>query len=213
MKKIASILMILLMVCSCSSNDIETTESNNFYALTEGNSWEYKYYVKDNVTNNFEATTITETVNITHTAAIDGIIYYNFKHIVVGNDGNTLLPENGEQNFMLRDSLGFLINQMGKIKYSNNNYEEHFVSHIDDISFNSYNLKLSNDEDIITVDNLGDFYCLDNHYFIRDVNGNQLNSTDHIYREDGKGEILSTLSYASQSEHFAEKRLEAYTIQ
>ncbi|MEM5564710.1 hypothetical protein WNY78_06325 [Psychroserpens sp. AS72] len=213
MRKIASILMMLFMVCSCSSNDNETTESDNFYALTEGNFWEYKYYVKDNTTNIFEATTVTETVNITHTAEIEGNIYYNFKHIVAGNDGITVLPQNGEHNFMLRDSLGYLIDQMGKINYSNNNYDEHFVSHIDDISFNSYNLKLSNDEDVVTLENLGDFYCLDNHYFIRDVNGNQLNSIDHIYREDGKGEILSTLSYASQSAHFAEKRLEAYTIQ
>jgi hypothetical protein len=39
------------------------------------------------------------------------------------------------------------------------------------------------------------------------------NSLDHIYREDGKGEILSTKSFTSQNEHYAEKRLESYLLQ
>ncbi|MBU2930250.1 hypothetical protein [Winogradskyella psychrotolerans] len=213
MRKIAIILMTLFTICSCSTNDNNTTENENFYALTEGNSWAYKYYNKDLATGEFVATTITETVNITHTTEIDGNTYYNFKHIVTGNNGNIAFPNNGEQNYMLRDSLGFLINEIGGIKYANNNYEEHFVDRFDDISSTSIKLQLSTTQDIVSIASLGDFICLDNNYFLRDVNGNQLNGLDHVYREDGTGEILSTLSFASESDHYGEKRLESYIIQ
>ncbi|NRD20042.1 hypothetical protein HNV08_08275 [Winogradskyella eckloniae] len=213
MKKIAIILMTVFIVCSCSTNDNVTTENDNFYALTEGNSWAYKYYAKDLVSGEFVATTITETVDITHTIEINGNTYFNFKHIVSGNNGNIAFPSNGEKNYRFRDSLGFLINDIGSIKYANNNYDEHYVGHVDVISFTSINLKLSAIQDVINIESLGDFNCLDNNYFLRDVSGNQLNALDHVYREDGKGEILSTLSFASDSEHYGEKRLESYSIQ
>lgn len=210
MKKITIILLTLMLMYSCNSdNTNEINNTNNFYALTVGNSWEYKYYLKDIATNNFIATSITEMVNITHTIETEDLVWFNFRHIVEGNQGNSLFPDNGEKNFILRDSSGYLIDQSGGIKYASNSYEEYFI----DGSTNfTYHLKLSEQEDTITT-NAGSFNCLDNHYFLRDINGDVLNSLDHIYREDGKGEILSTISYASQSEHFAEKRLESYTIQ
>ena len=131
--------------------------------------------------------------------------------VINGNDGNySSLSTNGERNYLLRDSLGFLINDMGQIKYNNSNNNEYFVDQITDQL--SYYLKLSNtDNNIVT--NAGSFVCYDNQYYLKDINGNLSNSLDHIYRENGKGEILSTMSFASQNEPFAEKRLESYSIQ
>lgn len=211
-KKIFIILLVLNFIYSCNSDENNLDhQSSNFYALTVGNSWEYNYYLRENATNNFLPTPVTETVDITETIVLNNKTYYNFKHIVNGNDGNySSLPSNGERNYILRDSLGFLIDETGLIKYNNSNNNEYFVDQMNDEFY--YFLKLSDmDNNIIT--NAGSFMCYDNHYYFKDGDGNQSNSLDHIYRENGKGEILSTMSFASQNEHFAEKRLESYSIQ
>lgn len=206
------ILLVLSFIYSCNSEESDLLQqTSNFYALTVGNSWEYKYYLRDNATNNFLPTPVTETVDITEMIIINNETYYNFKHVVTGNDGNySSLPTNGEINYKLRDSIGFLINDMGQIKYNNSNNNEYFVDQINDAF--SYYLKLS-DTDNNIVTNAGSFMCYDNHYYLKDINGNLSNSLDHIYRKNGKGEILSTISFASQNEPFAEKRLESYSIQ
>ena len=206
------ILLILILNYSCSSEEVNSDQqTNNFYALTVGNSWQYKYYLKDITTNNFLPTSVMETVNITETIVVNNKTYYNFKHTVTGNNGNYLvLPDDGERNYKLRDSLGFLIDENGLIKYNNSNNNEYLVNQIND-EF-SYYLMLSDIDSSITT-NAGSFSCYDNHYYLKDSNGNLLNSLDHVYREDGKGEILSTMSFASQNEHYIEKRLESYSIQ
>lgn len=213
-KTLLSIIFIAigLFLTSCDNDDANKVfEENNFYALTVGNYWEYKYYLKDVATNSFVATTTTETVEITHAVVENGNTYYNFKHIISGNNGGGLLVSNGEQNYKLRDSLGYLIDQRGGIKYVNNNYEEHFVDLLS--STVSYYLKLSSAEEVATEVNAGSFSCLDIQFFAKEDNGNQLNGIAHTYRADDKGEILSTITHVSQSEHFSEKRLEAYSIQ
>lgn len=211
MRRILFITSLLVGAIACTDNNDTTEEQSNFYALTVGNSWEYKYYKKDNTTNNFDPTPIVESVNITHTETINNEVYYNFKHVVSGNNGDyTTLPSDGEYNLKFRDSLGYLIDHVGSIKYANNNYNEHFVDHLS--TDWSYYLQLSNVQDMITT-NAGDFSCLDNHYYLKDINNNVSNGLEHLYREDGKGQILGTITFASQSEHFAEKRLETYTVQ
>lgn len=213
MKRKMLILCVLILGYACSSDDNTNPneQPDNFYALTVGNTWEYVYYLKDNDTNTFLPTPIIETVNITETVEIDNNTYFNFKHVVTGNDGTyPYFPDNGERNYTLRDSLGFLIDEVGLIKYNNSDYNEYFMFNLD---FDySYHLALSNVMDNITT-NAGSFNCYDNHYYFKDFNGNIANALDHIYREDGIGEVLSTMSFVTQSEHFIEKRLEAYTIQ
>lgn len=214
MKREILIIFLIILNYSCSSEDsTEVQQTGNFYALTIGNSWEYKYYLKDIAANDLVATSVTETIDITATIAINNSTYYNFRHIVNGNDGNyNTLPSDGEQNYTLRDSLGYLIDEVGLIRYNNSNYNQHFVNYNTDFGDFAYYLKLSEEEDNI-ITNAGSFLCYDNHYFFNDSNGNTSNSLDHIYREDGKGEILSTMSFISESEPFAEKRLESYTLQ
>lgn len=212
MKNNFVILLAVIIVYACSSeNTTSNQQTDNFYALTVGNSWEYKYYLFDTTTDDFLPTPVTETVDITESVIINNNTYYNFKHIVTGNDGSyNHLPNNGETNFTLRDSLGFLIDEIGIIKYNNSNNDEYFVDHFSPEY--SYYLSLSGTEHSISI-NVGSFTCYDNHYYLKDLNGNISNSLDHIYREDGKGEILSTLSISFQAEPIAEKRLESYSLQ
>ncbi len=211
-KKCFVILLVLIFNSSCSSEESDSSQqTSNFYALTVGNSWEYKYYLKDIATNNFLPTSVTETVDITETVLVNNETYYNFKHIVTGNDGiYSSLPNNGERNYTLRDSLGFLIDEIGLIKYNNSDNEEYFVNTLD-IGLAYYLTLSATDENIVT--NAGSFTCYDNNYYLKDLDGNLSNSLDHIYREDGKGEVLSTMSYMSDQTPFAEKRLENYSIQ
>lgn len=213
-KKSFIILLVLILNYSCSSEESDSSQqTSNFYALTVGNSWDYKYYLNDANTNNFLPTPVTETVDITATVVIDNETYYNFKHIVSGNNGSySMLPDNGERNFTLRDSSGYLIDEIGTIKYNNSSYDEYFVDYITDYGDFAYYLSLTDTADNVTT-NAGSFTCYDNNYYFKDSNGNLSNSLDHIYREDGKGEVLSTMSYMSDQSPFAEKRLENYSIQ
>lgn len=209
------LLLTVFVLISCDDSNTIVPQNNppsNFYALTVGNNWDYEYYLKDNTTSLFSLTPVSETVEITHTELINSNVYYNFKHTVTGNNGNySTLPNDGENNFKLRDSLGYLIAEGGRITYANDSYSEYFVDHLD-VNW-SYFLQLSNVQDNITTI-AGDFSCYDNHFYLKDeVNGLFSNSTDHIYREDGLGEILTTKSFASQNSHFAEKRLNTYFIQ
>ena len=211
-KKCFIILLVLIFNYSCNSEESDSyQQTSNFYALTVGNSWDYKYYLKDIATNNFLPTSVTETVDITETIVVNNETYYNFKHIITGNGGNySSLPNDGERNYKLRDSLGFLIDEIGLIKYNNSNNDEYFVDQMN-LEFSFYLTLSATDENIVT--NAGSFTCYDNNYYLKDLDGNVSNSLDHIYREDGKGEVLSTMSFASQNEHYAEKRLESYSIQ
>jgi len=217
MGRILFLSLVVILLVSCNDDDslpipIQINAPSNFYALTVGNTWEYKYYQRNiDGTGSFVDTGVVDAVEITNTVNINSNIYYEVKTITSGNNGNyNYLPNDGEKNWKFRDSLGYLIDHVGGIKYANNNYDEHFVDQLD-INV-AYYLQLSNTQDNITTD-AGDFSCLDNHFYLKDINDNFSNSTDHIYREDGKGEILLTKSFASQTEHFAEKRLESYTVQ
>jgi len=214
MKKYIVISLVVMLNYACSTEDTnEDQQTDNFYALTVGNSWEYKYYLRDANTNAFVGTSVNETVDITTTVTINSNTYYNFKHTVNGNDGSyTTLPSNGERNYTLRDSLGYLIDEIGRIRYNNSNYNEHFVDYNTDLGAFAQYLELSQTMDDITT-NAGSFTCYDNHFFFRDLDGNLANSLDNVYREDGKGEVLSTLSNMSDTEPFAEKRLEGYSIE
>ncbi|MGS2726221.1 hypothetical protein ACU8DI_06390 [Psychroserpens sp. BH13MA-6] len=212
MKKTSLVLIVALWLVACSSEDATNEpSSDNFYALTVGNTWDYRYYLRDMDTDNFLPTDITESVAITETVQIDNETYYNFKHEVTGNDGTyPYFPDNGERNYTLRDSLGFLIDEMGLIKYNNSDTNEHYMFNLD-FEY-SYYLALANGMDNIST-NAGSFTCYDNHYYFKDLDGNIANSLDHGYREDGIGEVLTTMSFVTETEHFIEKRLESYDLQ
>jgi len=215
MKRILFLPIVLILLVSCNDDDslpIQMNAPSNFYALTVGNTWEYKYYQRNiDGTGSFVDTGVVDVVEITNTVNLNNNIFYEFKTVTSGNNGNySTLPSDGEKNFKFRDSLGYLIDHVGGIKYASNNHDEHLVDNFGiDLA---YYLQLSNTQDGITTIS-GDFYCSDNHFYLKDINGNFSNSTDHIYRENGKGEILSTMSFGSQNVHFAEKRLESYTVQ
>jgi hypothetical protein len=217
MKKITQALLVLsalILYSSCDSEDVNDIQTvDNFYALTVGNSWEYTYYFRDFTTIGFVETPVRETVDITHTVEIDNKTFYNFRHRIYGNDGsNGLLPQNEEKNFVLRDSLGFLVGRTGQIVYSSDSYEEHVVFVGGPPYASTYNLQLL-DKEVSKTTNAGTFSCLDNEYFYIYTDGSRSVGTSNTYRANGIGEVVVTFSMVSLATHFMEKRLESYSLQ
>ncbi|NQY29446.1 MAG: hypothetical protein HRT69_08240 [Flavobacteriaceae bacterium] len=219
MKHILFISLIVILLASCNDDSgslplpIQNNVTSNFYALTVGNTWEYKYYQR-NSNGNFIDTGVVDAVEITNTVNLNNNIYYEFKTITSGNDNpssnyNHSLNETGEKTELLRDSLGYLINEVGSIKYTHSDYNERLT---DTESFGTYHFMLVEDPVDVTTQ-AGSFYCLDAHTYVKDTNGNLLPSLDHTNYSDGFGLIFSTMSYVSYSEHFIEKRLNTYNIQ
>ena len=62
---------------------------------------------------------------------INDELFYKFKYIVSGNDApeNQVFPSNGEYYKFYRDSLGYLINEMGEITFNNHPTEEILASY------------------------------------------------------------------------------------
>jgi len=220
MRRIFFLTLVAMLPVSCNDDEslpipVQNNQPSNFYALTVGNTWEYKYFQRNvDGTSSFVDTGVVDAVEITNTVNLNSNIYYEFKTVTTGNDNPSsnfisFLNETGEKTELLRDSLGYLINEGGSIKYTNSDFNEHLV---DIQSFGTYHIRLT--ETLVDVTTLaGDFNCLDTHSYIRDTNGDMFPALDHINYSDGFGLVFSTMSFASQSEHFIEKRLNTYTIQ
>ena len=121
MKRIVFSLVLLFVLQSCSSDDAPESVSN-FYALTVGNSWEYRWY-SVGVDGIPSPMSVEESISIVDTEMIGENLFYKFKRIVSGNpphgDYTFSLPE-GEHFEYYRDSLGYLVNEEGVIKFSSN---------------------------------------------------------------------------------------------
>ena len=214
MKRIILSLCISALLFSCSSDDdnqILKTQADNFYALKEGNSWVYKYYRYNYVTQEYENSGVVDSVSITATQMINQKEYYIFKTVTFGNGSNSPFYENpnGESYELLRDSIGYLVSDTGYIKYVNNDFNERILS-INDWGTMYAQLK----QETTTVNTeAGTFECLDMElYAVNHVYG-PYPSRDYYNYADGIGLVFYTMSYASESQHISERRLDSYNIQ
>jgi len=211
-------MILLLISCNDDSGSLPLQNLNkpesNFYSLTVGNTWEYKYYQRNaDGTGAFVNTGVVDVVEITNSVNLNNTIYYEFKTTTTGNDNssanyNSFLNETGEKTELLRDSLGYLINELGSVKYINNDYNEHIT---DTQAIGTYHFKLV-ETPVTIVTEAGNFNCLNAHTYIKDINNDVLPALDHINYSDGLGLVFSTMSYASQPLHFIEKRLNTYNV-
>lgn len=205
---------LLIVVLSCSKDDNnEIVQKKNFYALTVGNSWVYKYYIEDELTGEFtDFTGVIDSVSIISTQEIGSNLFYKFKR-------KTVRPENapqmighpeGEEYYYLRDSLGYLINDQGKLTFINDNFEEHlWDQETEDVAFFS---KLKNGETKIETE-AGTFECLDMELYAKDINtGEQFPGLSHYYFANEVGDVKRVISWMS-GDIFYEKRLDSQEIQ
>ncbi|MUU79551.1 lipoprotein [Winogradskyella endarachnes] len=211
MKRIVYVLFFALIVSACSldKDDNLQATSSNFYALTVGNQWVYKNYKYNTATEDYEDTGVVDSVSIIGTETINGNVYYNFKRVTTGNEeGITYCNPNGEHYELLRDSLGYLINDGGLIKYANNDFTERTMSQQNWGTIYDQLIALDNE---ITVE-AGTFESTYTQRYVILSNGEQANGLDHFYYADGFGLIFDTTSFVSGDIPIIKRRLDSYVI-
>ncbi|MEM6686730.1 MAG: hypothetical protein AAF617_13185 [Bacteroidota bacterium] len=218
--------MSLLLACigfcclSCSNDDTTTIEPDGgFYALKVGNSWVYEYINRVNPyadlfngTNIFEETNVVDSVKVVGTEEIDGNTFYKFRIRTSGNDSNyPLCYDNGEHFEYFRDSLGYLINQYGKVKFAVEGDTQEFlqVAHQND----RFLRQLSSESEIVSTP-VGDFDCFWMELYVRNnFNDERSKGTSSFYYKEEVGLVFSKISWANEILHRMERRLVSYDVQ
>lgn len=214
MKRILFCLFFCSLLFSCNSDDDSQnlpTESN-FYALTVGNSWVYKYYELNILDNTYSFNNVVDSVSIVGTETINNNLYFKFKTKTSGNSSDNEVTgpwfNNGERFDFYRDSLGYFVNDTGTKFFSNQSTDEWIYSPSGPIS---YNFKLMEDTYNANT-NAGLIECLD----VRvkhSIDGTELPCINHRYFSDGIGEVMLTLCFLSSNNHRWLKKLDSYNIQ
>lgn len=131
MKNYFSLACLVLCCISCSSDDNTAPEpEENFYALTVGNSWVYEHFRRERIqSNTFNDTGAIDSVKIVGTEIINENEFYKYRIRTSGNENNVVFcSPNGERFEYLRDSIGYLIDQYGKVKFSREDDQEFLLS-------------------------------------------------------------------------------------
>ena len=214
MKRLFLCLLIFSIVLSCSESDNSENQNNssteNFYALTVGNSWVYKNYKYDINSETYEDTGVVDEISIIGTQEISGETYFVFRRLTTGNEeGITLCNENGEHFEFLRESNGNLINEEGQIKFTNNNYEERLLK---EYQWGNLHETLVEGYTDISVE-AGEFTCINSERYLINNEDVRQPGLDRFYYANGYGLIYDTSSYITLDRPTIIRRLDSYVIQ
>jgi len=125
MKKVLLVLFVVpLFFTSCKNDDSSSDmpDEANFYGLTVGNSWTYQVLKNNTQTEEYEELDLTITNTITGTEVIDGETFFIFEKSSQG--GDVCSPCESElDNKRVRDSMGYLIDDAGRIYFTIQNSE------------------------------------------------------------------------------------------
>ncbi len=213
MKRLFILIPILTLILSCDTNDDvqpQAQEEPNFYALTLGNSWVYKNYKYNIGTELYEDTGVVDSISIVSTEELDGHTYYKFKRKTTGNENNiTFCNENGEYYEFLRDSLGNLVSNDGRIRFTHTDYSERSLSENSGLTIFE---KLMVGTTELTVE-AGTFTCVNSERYARNANDEQTPGLDTNYYSDGIGRIYDTSSFVFWEIPTIIRRLDSYDIQ
>ena len=220
MKNYFLVLCITFGLISCSTDDDSTfTPEENYYALKVGNSWVYHYTFRENPyadlyngTNIFVETNVVDSVKIVATEVISGETFFKFRIRTSGNDANyPMCYDNGEHFRYYRDSLGYLIDTNGKVKFAAEGDTQEFVQQEDQNQ--RFLMQLSEESELVETP-VGDFDCYRMDLYIRNNFTNERSAgTSQYYYEEEIGEVFSKLSYSSSALHRMERFLVSYDLQ
>ncbi|MBC8755782.1 hypothetical protein H2O64_13985 [Kordia sp. YSTF-M3] len=213
MKSYLLLACLVLFCISCSTDDNTIPEpEQNFHALTVGNFWVYDHYRRTAPNSDvFENINVIDSVKIVGTEEIDGNTFFKFRTRTSGNEANqAFCSPNGEHFQYYRDSLGYLVNEFGKVKFSRNDNQEFLLRGSG--SFYLYTALAASNEMVSTT--VGDFDCQWMEVYARqDPSVDPYPGLDRYYFSEEIGLIFNTSSFSSNPLHTVERRLIAYDVQ
>lgn len=214
MKRLLLCFCIIAFTFSCSESDSSDYQINpldaNFFALTVGNSWVYKNYKYNSVTETYYDTGVIDSISIVAIQDFSGETYYKFRRLTTGNqEGITFCNPNGEHFEFLREFEGNLINEEGSIKFTNSNNEERLL---EENQWGNIFEVLIEGNSIISVE-AGEFDCINSERYAKNSDGEQLPGLDRFYYASGIGLIYDTSSFVSNSIPSIIRRLDSYEVQ
>ena len=206
-------LSILLVSCNSDDNDNISEEQEadaGFFALQVGNKWTYNYFRVDNQSGELTNLGGTEEVEITNEESTNGETIYTVKTTTI-DEANTCSICNHDPlvTTKVKDSLGFLVEVGGEIKFSSISTTDYLVQRQ---GFGDIYRVLKDNEVLITVP-AGQFSALDNERYAIDSDGNRFDGQDNLYYSEGIGEVRQTMSTVTLNRIIFEKQLISYSIQ
>ncbi|MFT5791711.1 MAG: hypothetical protein ACI9LI_001049 [Saprospiraceae bacterium] len=214
MKRLLLCFGIIAFAFSCTESDNSENQINppdaNFFALTIGNSWVYKNYRYNPTTETYDDTEVIDSISIVGLQDFSGESYFKFRRLTTGNEREiTFCNPNGEHFEFLREFEGYLINEEGSIKFTNNNYEERLLQ---ENQWGKIYEILVEDKTTLTVE-AGEFDCVNSQRYARNPNDEQLPGLDRFYYSSGFGLVYDTSSFVSSNTPTILRRLDSYQIQ
>ncbi|QHI36602.1 hypothetical protein IMCC3317_19650 [Kordia antarctica] len=204
-------LVVTSISCSTDDNTIPEPEEN-FYALTVGNSWVYEHHRRENIQSIiFNNTGVIDSVKIVGTEIINDNEFYKYRIRTSGNENNiAFCSPNGERFEYVRDSIGYLIDEYGKVKFSREDDQEFLLR--EDSFLNLYTARGENNEIISTT--AGDFDCEYMKIYAKQPQTLELfPALDKYHFAEGVGKVFNTVSFSSEDIHRMERRLISYNVQ
>ena len=214
MKRLLLCFCIIAFAFSCTESDNSENQISqpnvNFFALTIGNSWVYKNYSYNAVTETYDDTGIIDSISIVGIQDFSGESYYKFRRLTTGNEGGiAFCNPNGEHFEFLREFEGNLINEEGFIKFTNSINEERLLQ--ENEWGNIYEILVEGNT-VVSVE-AGEFDCINSERYAKNLDGEQLQGLDRFYYASGIGLIYDTSSFVSHPIPSVIRRLDSYEVQ
>ncbi len=209
---LACLVFSLCFISCTTDDDITTLGSQNFHALTVGNSWVYDHYRRVGQSDIFENINVIDSVKIVGTEDINGNTFFKFRTRTSENVNNIpLCSPSGEHFKYYRDSLGYLIDDRGKVHFSLEGDTEEYI--LKTRSNHRLIFSLSEESEVVSTI-VGDFDCYWMNLYLRYNEDNERSvGTSKYYRKAGIGDVFTTTSFTNNPEHTIEKRLISYELQ
>ncbi len=191
------LLFTAIVFISCSDDDEKTEiveNEANYFALKVGNSWTYNVYRYNGGAMEYEETDLKITNSIVNTETINGEIYFTFETTSEGiTECQYCIDDLG--NNSVRDSLGYLVDTEGAIKFSSIETDPYLISseNFGDI-FGVYRKQTA------AVDTpAGEFFGVDyNERYLVQPDGTTAPGKDGAYYgKEGQGLVVKTVSFVS----------------
>jgi len=208
-------LTLFFLIISCNKDDNGSTSEeqeadSGFFALEVGNKWAYHYFRRDNETGELTNVGALEEVEITGEEVINGETLYTVQ--INTSDPNNTCPICNNDPMLttkVKDSLGYLVEVGGPIKFSSENTEDYIIT---DEEWGTVYRVLEPNEVQITVP-VGQFVCKSNLRYAILPNGERSEGQDNLFYADGIGEVRQTFSTVNSLRILYEKHLVSYSVQ